>query len=112
MVLDRQGGPNWFKNWCAAPVLVDPENDEVYFTPLYYTMAHFSKFIRPDAVRIGFENPDKEIQITAAKNPDGSVAVVVFNTSDNKKNLEISLGNQKIPVYISAKAIQTVHLTN
>ena len=22
MVLDRQGGPNWFKNWCVAPVIV------------------------------------------------------------------------------------------
>ena len=37
MVLDKQGGPNWFKNWCVAPVIVDPEADEVYFTPLYYT---------------------------------------------------------------------------
>ena len=36
MVLDRQGGPNWFKNWCVAPVIVDPQKDEVYFTPLYY----------------------------------------------------------------------------
>ena len=49
MVLDKQGGPNWFKNWCVAPVIVDPEKDEVYFTPLYYTMTHFSKYIRPGA---------------------------------------------------------------
>ena len=54
MVLNKQGGPNWFKNWCTAPVMVDEEKDEVYFTPLYYTLAHFSKFIRPGAVRIGF----------------------------------------------------------
>ncbi len=33
MVLDKQGGPNWFKNWCVAPVIVDPDTDEVYFTP-------------------------------------------------------------------------------
>jgi glucosylceramidase len=74
-------------------------------------MAHFSKFIRPEAVRIGFENPDKELQVTAAKNPDGSVAVVVFNPSEQAKNIEISLENQKIPARISAKALQTVHLT-
>ena len=54
MVLDKQGGPNWFKNWCVAPVIVDPEADEVYFTPLYYTLAHFSRYIRPGATRIGF----------------------------------------------------------
>ncbi|MDX1332168.1 MAG: glycosyl hydrolase family 30, partial [Robiginitalea sp.] len=64
MVLDRQGGPNWFENWCVAPVIVDPEQDEVYFTPLYYTMAHFSRFIRPGAVRIGVENTAGPLQVT------------------------------------------------
>ena len=45
MVLDTQGGPNLAKNWCVAPVIVDVENDEVYYTPLYDVMKHFSKFI-------------------------------------------------------------------
>ena len=61
MVLDTQGGPNWFKNWCVAPVIVDPEKDEVYFTPIYYTMAHFSKYIRPEAEIIGVEKSDEEL---------------------------------------------------
>jgi glucosylceramidase len=108
MVLDRQGGPNWFKNWCVAPVIVDPETDQVYFTPLYYTMAHFSKFIRPGAVRIGFENPDNSLMVTAAQNPDGSIAVVVFNPTENEKPLTISLEEKSTPLKISAKAIQTI----
>jgi glucosylceramidase len=108
MVLNKQGGPNWFKNWCTAPVIVDEEKDEVYFTPLYYTMAHFSKFIRPGAVRIGFENPDKELMVTAAQNPDGSVAVVVFNPTETEKSFNISLKNRNVKATISAKAIQTI----
>lgn len=108
MVLDKQGGPNWFKNWCTAPVIVDPEKDEVYFTPLYYTMAHFSKFIRPGAVRIGFENPDKEIMVTAAENPNGSIAVVVFNPGEKEKALKVSLKKQTVHVNIGSKAIQTI----
>ncbi|MEO0527499.1 MAG: glycosyl hydrolase family 30, partial [Bacteroidota bacterium] len=68
MVLDTQGGPNWFKNWCVAPVIVDPEKDEVYFTPIYYTLTHFSKYIRPGAVRIGFTNSDDSLMTTAAQN--------------------------------------------
>ncbi len=110
MVLDRQGGPNWFKNWCTAPVIVDPAADEVYFTPLYYTMAHFSKFIRPGAVRIGFENADNTIQITAAQNPDGSIAVVVFNPTENEKQLTLSVGEKSTQVKINSKAIQTIVL--
>jgi glucosylceramidase len=108
MVLNRQGGPNWFKNWCVAPVIVDPDQDEVYFTPLYHTMAHFSKFIRPGATRIGFENPDDEIMVTAARNPDGSVAIVVFNPTEQEKNLAIELDGQAAPLSISKQAIQTI----
>ena len=108
MVLDRQGGPNWFKNWCVAPVIVDPEKDEVYFTPLYYTLAHFSKFIRPGAVRIGFENPGQSLMITAAQNPDGTIAVVILNMSSELKNIILLLDKNSVRVQISAQAIQTI----
>jgi len=108
MVLDKQGGPNWFKNWCLAPVIVDPEMDEVYFTPIYYTMAHFSKFIRPGAVRIGFTNSDDHLMVTAAKNPDGSVAVVIFNQETELKHMRITLGESTINLQINGQAIQTV----
>ena len=108
MVLDKQGGPNWFKNWCVAPVIVDPELDEVYFTPLYYTMAHFSKFIRPGAVKIGCIINHKELIATAVKNPDGTIAVVVFNPTSDKHTLEIKLNNKIKIISISSKALQTI----
>ena len=108
MVLDTQGGPNWFKNWCIAPVIVDPKKDEVYFTPLYYTMAHFSKYIRPDATVIGLENSDIELKVTAAENTDGSIAVVVFNEGTTQKSFKLSLGENESTITISAQAIQTI----
>ena len=108
MVLDTQGGPNWFKNWCIAPVIVDPKKDEVYFTPLYYTMAHFSKYIRPDATIIGLENSDIELKVTAAENTDGSIAVVVFNEGTTQKSFKLSLGENESTITISAQAIQTI----
>ena len=108
MVLDRQGGPNWKKNWCVAPVIVDPEKDEVYFTPIYYTLAHFSKFIRPGATRIGFGNPDEELMVTAAQNPDGTIAVVIFNPTEEAKNLTLTLGDQITGLKIAGQAIQTI----
>jgi glucosylceramidase len=112
MVLDKQGGPNWFKNWCIAPVIVDTENDEVYFTPLYYTMAHFSKYIRPGASVIGMENSDKELQVTAAENIDGSIAVVVFNEGNLKKSFKLLLGEKESTININAQAIQTILINN
>nr|WP_299338394.1 glycoside hydrolase family 30 protein [Allomuricauda sp.] len=108
MVLDKQGGPNWFENWCVAPVIVDPEKDEVYFTPLYYTLTHFSRFIRPGAVRIGFEKTDEDILVTAAENPDGTIAMVVFNEGLTSKSFEIEMDESSQRIDINAQAIQTI----
>ncbi len=112
MVLDRQGGPNWFENWCVAPVIVAPELDEVYFTPIFYVMTHFSRFIRPDAVRIGFENSDDELMVTAIQNPDGGIVLIVFNQTEQAKEIELALGEVTTEFSISAKAIQTILLSN
>ncbi|TXD47229.1 glycoside hydrolase family 30 protein [Polaribacter sp. IC073] len=108
MVLDTQGGPNWFKNWCVAPVIVDPEKDEVYFTPIYYTLSHFSKYIRPEAKIISVAHSDKELMVTAAKNTDESIAVVIFNEGKSPKSFILSLNETSTKVKINAQAIQTI----
>ncbi|MBT8231770.1 MAG: glycoside hydrolase family 30 protein [Saprospiraceae bacterium] len=108
MVLDRQGGPNWFKNWCVAPIIVDPDQDEVYLTPIYYVMVHFSKYIRPEARRIGFENSDSDIMVTAVENTDGSIVVVIFNEGENKKSTSLSLDDKQANIAISPQSIQTI----
>jgi len=112
MVLDTQGGPNWFENWCVAPVIVNPKKDEVYFTPLYYTMAHFSKYIRPGAKVIGLENSDDKLMATAVENPDGTIAVVLFNETEIPKSISLSIYKEKLEISIDAKAIQTIVIPN
>lgn len=108
MVLDRQGGPNWFENWCVAPVIVDPDQDEVYLTPIYYTMAHFSRFIRPGAVRIGVAHAEESLQVTAAKNPDGSIAVVILNQEPEPRSFSLVLGENTTDLQINGQALQTI----
>lgn len=108
MVLDKQGGPNWANNWCIAPVIVDPENDEVYFTPLYYVMSHFSKYIRPGAKRIRWESEHTDLKITAAQNPDGSIVVIVLNEEKISKKFTLNLGNTSKTIAIDSEALQTL----
>lgn len=112
MVLDKQGGPNWFKNWCVAPIIVDIDTDEVYFTPIYYTLSHFSKYIRPGAKRIDFENSDTSLMVTAAINQDGSIIVIVFNEKHEEKNFKLTLGEKEVDIKISGQAIQTITINN
>ena len=111
MVLNTRGGPNHVNNFCLAPVLVDSGNDQAYLTPLYYSIAHCSKFIRPGATRIGLEGHDeKEFMATAFKNPDGSIAVVVFNLTEEEISYSISLGGAQKRLSIAAGALQTILL--
>jgi len=112
MVLDKQGGPNWFENWCMAPVIVDPENDEVYFTPIYYTMAHFSRYLRPGAVRIGLINSDKDVLVTAVQNPKDSIAVVILNEEEQVKEIKLSLAESNVTIQINGKTIQAIIIPN
>ncbi len=108
MVLDDKGGPNHAENWCIAPVLAKPETGEVYFTPLYYILTHFSKFIQPGAKRIGFQNPDADIMLTAAQNPDGSIVVVLLNMTTSSKTIGLKHKAQDFTTVISPQAIQTI----
>jgi glucosylceramidase len=48
------------------------------------------------------------LQVTAAKNPDGSMAVVVFNPGGAPGVFELTLGEQSRKIPISAQAIQTI----
>lgn len=49
ILLDQNGGPNHVGNYCFAPVHADTRTGEVIYTPSYWYIGHFSKFIRPGA---------------------------------------------------------------
>lgn len=110
MVLDTQGGPNWFKNWCVAPVIVDPQKDEVYYTPLFYVMKHFSKFIRPGAKIIEHTSTDENLMVTAARSTDGSTSVVVLNMEKTEKTIAFKINEEKVLFTISPEALQTIFI--
>jgi O-glycosyl hydrolase len=57
----------------------------------YYAFAHFSRFVRPGAVRVGLEHEAEGVKATAFRNPDGSVAVHVVNNGNGTAALEVDL---------------------
>ena len=46
------GGPNWAYNYVDSPIIVNDEKDEFYKNPMYYGLAHFSKFLPEETFRI------------------------------------------------------------
>ena len=60
------------------------------------------------AIKIGCEINSKDLKVTAAQNPDKSIALVVFNPTEQSHSIEISISNYNKIISISAKALQTV----
>ncbi|MFZ5519218.1 MAG: glycoside hydrolase family 30 protein [Candidatus Zhuqueibacterota bacterium] len=108
IALDTKGGPNHAGNWCLAPVLVDAANDSVYYTPLFYTMSHFSKYIRPDSHRIRAETEAAELMVTACKNPDDSMVAVVLNQQNHPVTYHLVIESCMAEITIPDNAIQTL----
>ncbi len=110
ILLDETGGPNHVGNFCFAPVHADTKTGEIIYTPSYYYIGHFSKFIRPGAKKINSAASRSQLLTTAFINTDGKIAVVVMNQSDKKVTYNLCIAGSAAVVNILPHAIQTLVL--
>ena len=109
MILSNEGKPNPYDNFNSAPVLINPHTQEVIYTPLYYLLSHFSKFIRPQAIRIDISGENEEGLIyTAAKNVDNSIVIVIYNKNENNYELDLSISSESYRINLGPKTLQTI----
>ncbi len=101
ILLDEKGGPNHVGNFCFAPVHANLQTGDLIFTNAYYYIGHFSKYIQPGAKRIISSASRSQLQTTAFKNPDGSVAVLVMNSGNAKT---------EYAVWLKGKAVKLIAL--
>ncbi|CAD2244758.1 glycoside hydrolase family 30 protein [Xanthomonas arboricola] len=111
ILLDQTGGPNHVGNYCFAPVHADTRTGEVIYTPSYWYIGHFSKFIRPGARRVSAASSRSNLATTSFLNTDGSLATVVMNASDVAIRYNLYVGDASSELEIPAHAIQTVVMT-
>ncbi|MGW3995866.1 ricin-type beta-trefoil lectin domain protein [Amycolatopsis sp. NPDC004772] len=77
---------------CTGVVTTNGSN--VTYNAEYYVLGHLSKFVQPGAVRIDSTGyGDGGIQNVAFRNPDGTIALVAFN-SGGTQNFQVSYGGQ------------------
>uniref|UniRef100_A0A8C6X581 Glucosylceramidase n=1 Tax=Naja naja TaxID=35670 RepID=A0A8C6X581_NAJNA len=83
LALDMKGGPNWVDNNVDSPIIVNPLKDEFYKQPMFYHLAHFSKFIPEGSVRVALTSKCLfgicQLKTSAFLRPDGTAVVVVLN---------------------------------
>lgn len=113
-VLDSRGGPNHVDNRCGAPIMVDTASGDVYVTPVYVTLAHFSRYVRPgdhvlasrlSAPGLGADDFHALAVLDAAGE---HLTVVTLNTSASPIQWAIEVGRRHVVVHIPANALQTL----
>jgi glucosylceramidase len=109
ILLDETGGPNHVGNFCFAPIHADTRVDSIVYTPSYYYIGHFSKYIRPGAKRVSTVSSLSFLESTSFINEDGKMVTVVMNSTDNAIGYNLYVGaNIAAYVEIPARAMQTL----
>lgn len=108
ILLDETGGPNHVGNFCFAPIHADSKTDELIYTPSYYYIGHFSKFIHPKAKRVSTVSSRSQLLSTSFVNEDGTMATVVMNQSDKAVIYYLCIGETRAKVNILPHSIQTL----
>ena len=108
VLLDQNGGPNHVGNFCFAPIHMDTNTGELIYTPSYYYIGHFSKFIRPNAKRVSSAVSRSSLLSTSFLNTDGKMVTVVMNQSSKSVTYNLMIASEKTVVTIPAHGIQTL----
>jgi len=115
IVLDKNGGPNHVGNFCGAPIMVDTETQYVYYTPIFYILAQFSKYIRPGdkVVKVDLQLSEDLIDTiysTATLNNKNILTIHTLNTSKSEHEYSLKIGSQIAKVKIAANCLQSIRV--
>src|SRR5215813_263042 len=110
-ILDETGGP-----WAVSPVHGNPDPNvqhpvviinkithEITYTGTYYYLAHFSKFVRPGALRLQTTGKAQGLRVMSFLTPDGGIVAQVLNS--NSSDSSINLLNKGHTVHYAAQRV-------
>ena len=115
LVLDEKGGPwlvspvhgNPDDNVQHAVVVVDRQTQKVTWTGTYWYLAHFSRYVRPGAVRIGVTGRLDGVRCVAFELPDRGTVAELLNSREQPARVEVEWNGRTVAIDLSARSITT-----
>ena len=95
--------------------MIDTASGQVYYTPVYYVLAQFSRTIRPGDTAVEVSRnlvgpgPD-DLYASATLSSDRLLSVQVLNTTKKPVDYQLQIGRRFADVVIPANALQTVRV--
>lgn len=110
MMVDRRGGPRHVKGGFASPLVA--EDDGTWSESISYVyLKEIAKTIPSGAVRIGSSIWNSKVDVTAVKNPDGSIGILLLNSNNEDFITTIRLDGVLMDIEIPANTLNTLLLT-
>ena len=96
----------WRQN---ALVQVLSSNHTYRYTPEYYAVKHFSRFVEPGSTLLAFLpwSKEKSTQAIAFQRPDGKHVVICGNTSDNSQTISYQVGKKYLNITLNPHSFNT-----
>ncbi len=114
-ILDETGGP-----WAVSPVhgnpdpnaqhpvvIVNKKTHEITYTGAYYYLAHFSKFVRPGAVRIQTSGGAKDVRAMVFSTPQGGHVAQLLNSRRESVQVAVESNGKTLALVLPARSITT-----
>lgn len=114
-ILDETGGP-----WAVSPihgnpdpnaqhsvVIINKKTHEVSYTGVYYYLAHFSKFVRPGAVRVESKGRAKGVRVMTFQTPEGGYVTQLLNRMKTDQEVSLVSKGQTLQLVLPAQSITT-----
>jgi len=114
-ILDEMGGP-----WAISPVHGNPEHNaqhpmviitkntqKITYTGTYYYLAHFSKFVRPGAVRVETAGKADGVRVMTFQSAEGGYVAQILNSADENKDVNLEAQGKTLHLTVPAKSIST-----
>jgi glucosylceramidase len=107
LVLDETGKSidaklPWPQN---SPIVVDRATQTVIYAPMYYAVAHFSRYAGAGSVLLDGKGSG---DVVAFWRPDGKLAVVLVNTESEPRGMRIKVGEKAYYAELPAYAFGTL----
>lgn len=115
VVLDKRGGPNHVGNFCGAPIMIDIENKQIYYTPIYYILAQFSRTIRPGDKAVQTEKTlngldEDALHACATINDSNLLTIQLLNTTKEPLEFSLQIDDQYANIKMVPNSVQTLRI--
>jgi glucosylceramidase len=114
-ILDETGGP-----WAVSPihgnpdpnvqhpvVIINKTTHEITYTGTYYYLAHFSKFVRPGAVRVQTSGKSAGVRVMVFRTPEKGHVAELLNSDARDAKVNLVSAGKTLQLTLAARSITT-----